>query len=318
MNKLFSSIHSGTKIAVIAHVNPDGDSLGSTMGFSLALKKLGAEVSIFVNDDIPNRYQFLPQISMATLYNPKESYSFDYCFVLDCGDEYRLGNSISILEKSQQVINIDHHISNSAFGDINLVDPEASSTCEIVYNIIVQDLGIEIDEAIATCLYTGIVTDTGNFRYDSTGPDTHRIAATLLEKGVSIREVTYHLHQNNSFSSTKLLGHLLGGMELHFQGKVVIMKVTEKILEEYQVQYDEVEGMINYGRDIEGVEVAVILKELPHNEVKISLRSKTTFDVSKLAQTFGGGGHRKASGAKVSGTIEAVQEEILHKIQGMM
>lgn len=318
MNRQFPSIQKGSSIAVISHVNPDGDSLGSLLGLSLALRKLGAAVTTFVNDEVPNKFKFLPSIDRVLRYDVSQVKVFDQCFVLDCGDEKRLGYSIDILEKSRQVINIDHHISNKGFGDIDIVDPGASSTCEIIYHIITQEMGTPMDQAIATCLYTGIVTDTGNFRYDSTSPDTHRIAASLLEAGVDLHKITFYLQQNNSLGSVKLLGHLLAGMEVYAEGKVAVMQVTRQILEEYEVQYDEVEGMINYGRDIEGVEVAVVLKELSEQGVKVSLRSKTSFDVSKLAQAFGGGGHRKASGAVIDCNIEEAKKQILDKIQTMM
>ncbi len=318
MNSQFPSIQKGSSIAVISHVNPDGDSLGSLLGLSLALRKLGAAVTTFVNDEVPSKFKFLPSIDSALRYDVSQEKVFDQCFVLDCGDEKRLGYSIDILEKSRQVINIDHHISNNGFGDIDIVDSGASSTCEIIYHIITQEMGVPMDQAIATCLYTGMVTDTGNFRYDSTSPDTHRIAASMLEAGVDLHKITFYLQQNNSLGSVKLLGHLLTEMEVYAEGKVAVMQVTRQILEEYEVQYDEVEGMINYGRDIEGVEVAVVLKELSEQGVKVSLRSKTSFDVSKLAQAFGGGGHRKASGAVIDCNIEEAKKQILDKIQTMM
>ncbi len=318
MNNLFPQVQKGSRIAVISHINPDGDSLGSLLGLSLALKKQGAAVTTFVNDDVPQKYRFLPQIDQVIRYDLNQRECFDICFVLDCGDEKRLGYSIDLLKKGRQIVNIDHHVSNAGFGDINILDPEASSTCEMIYRLITQEMEVDIDKAMAICLYTGIVTDTGNFRYDSTSPETHHIAGALLEKGVELKELTYHLHQNNTFGSMKLLGHLLAGLKTYFDGKVAVMEVTHDLLKAYQVQYDEVEGMINYARDIKGVEVAVILKELEAGEVKISLRSKTTFDVSRLAQTFGGGGHKKASGAVMAGTIQEVKDQILDKIQRMI
>ncbi len=317
MSNTLPVIQSDTSIAIIAHVNPDGDSLGSILALGLALRKKSNNVNIFLNDELPGRFSFLPEVHLLKKYNSNEFDKFDLCFILDCGDERRFGD-IDLIEKSRLVINIDHHISNNSYGDINIVETEASSTCEIVYSVITKHLSIEINDAIATCLYTGMVTDTGNFRYDNTSPHTHRVVAELLELGVDIQEITFQLYQNNSLKSTKFLGYILNHLQVFFDGKVTLIEVNQELLNQFNVKYDEVEGMINYARDIEGVEVAVILKETADNEVKLSFRSKKDFDVNQLAKEFGGGGHRKASGATVTGNIKEVKNQLLDKLQKMI
>ncbi|MBM7613709.1 DHH family phosphoesterase [Alkaliphilus hydrothermalis] len=311
------AIQSETSIAIIAHVNPDGDSLGSIMALGLALKKKCSNVNIFLNDELPGRYSFLPEVHLLKKYPSCDVEGFDLCFVLDCGDDRRIGE-IDLLKKSKTVVNVDHHISNNEYGDINFVKTDASSTCEIVYSIIKEELEIELDQQIATCLYTGIVTDTGNFRYDSTSAHTHRVAAELLELGVNLEEITFQLYQNNSLNSTKFLGYILNQMEVYFEGKVTLIVVREEVLKKYSLRNDEVEGIVNYARDIEGVEVAAILKEVNSNEVKLSFRAKRDYDVNQLAKEFGGGGHRKASGATVAGKISIVKEELIRKLEKMI
>lgn len=313
-----NNLNTDLKAAVVSHVNPDGDSLGSVLALGMALEAKGMDVTVFVNDSIPEMYGFLPTIDRIIPYSPEQGTTFDQLYVLDCGDEHRIGDGGALMGSAKQVINIDHHVSNRGFGDINLVDPHASSTCEMIYGYIQDTLQVPITAAMALCLYTGIATDTGNFQYDTTSATTHRIAADLLEKGVNLQMVTYHLYQNQPLQVLKLLAHLLSTMESHLGGKVILMEVDQQMMEAYQVQYDQLDGMINYGRDIAGVEVAAILKEQSQGGIKLSLRSKTDFDVSQLAQAFGGGGHRKAAGATVSGTMAEVKEALLSKIQEMM
>lgn len=311
-NPILSLKHSD-KVAVISHINPDGDSLGSLMALGISLKKICGNVDIFVNDVIPERYKFLPEIETVVLYDENSDTRYDYCFVLDCGDEDRLGYSKKLLRQSKTVINIDHHVSNTMFGHMNIIDNKASSTCEVVYKLIKDCFFID-DLDISTCLYTGIATDTGSFVYDNTSAKTHKIASKLLKTGVDIQQISYHLYQSKSLKSVKFLGHVLNKLETSYDGKVVIIPIPLTLLEEYEVSEDEVEGVINYARDIKGVEVAVLLKELGRNKVKLGFRSKNDVDVSKLALEFGGGGHKKASGATVFNTLEEAKRNLEEKL----
>jgi len=297
------SLRHGDRVALISHVNPDGDSLGSIMALGLSLEKVCGHVDILVNDDIPERYKFLPGINSAQLYNAESGLLYDYCFVLDCGDETRLGYSKKLLEQSRTVVNIDHHISNNMFGHINIIDSKASSTCEMVFGLIKDSFFMD-DVDIATCLYTGISTDTGNFVYDNTSAKTHKIAAKLLKVGIDIQDISEHLYQSRSLKSVKFLGHVLNNLQTSHDGKVVTISIPRALRVEFEVSEDEVEGVINYARDIKGVEVAILIKELEADKVKLGFRSKKDVDVSKLALEFGGGGHKKASGATLYKSLD--------------
>ncbi|SNR88893.1 phosphoesterase RecJ domain-containing protein [Anaerovirgula multivorans] len=296
-------------IALISHISPDGDSLGSLLALGMGLKKLCNNVKIYINDELPEKYNFLPGVQDIQLYNEKNKMIFDFCFVLDCGDQQRLGYSEEILSRSNKVINIDHHISNNGFGDINIIDLEASSTCEIVLDLL-KDKDIPLDTNIATCLYTGIATDTGNFIYDNTTKKTHKAAAELMEHHIDLNNITYNLYQNKSLDAIKFLGYILNRLELSCDGKLAIMMVYEDDLRKYKLASNDVDGVINYARDIQGVEIAILLKETSNGSVRVGFRSKNNVDVSELAGKFGGGGHKKASGATMIGSMKEIRDKI--------
>ncbi|AOY78422.1 hypothetical protein BJL90_16310 [Clostridium formicaceticum] len=312
-NNPLSLLDTHSKVAILSHVSPDGDSLGSLIALGLAMKKLCQGVYIFRNDLFPEKYKFLPGYQQVEAYREDCQQDFDFCFVLDCGDEKRLGYSEVILKRSKKIINIDHHISNTAFGDINLLDTEASSTCEIVYNLL-KDFGLALDVDIATCLYTGIATDTGNFVYDNTTAYTHQVAAELMGFHIDLHKISYHLYQNKPLNSVRFLAHVLNHMEIGFDGKVAIIAIPEELLKKFNVLSSDVDGVINYARDIQGIEIAILLKESAGGEVKVGFRAKKDIDVSLLAGKFGGGGHKKASGATIEGTIEEVRKKLEEQI----
>lgn len=317
MNSLSQLIEESKGIAVIAHVNPDGDSLGSILGLGLTLKKLSNKVDILLNDEFPGRFKYLPGVHHIKKHS-EATMEYDLVFVLDCGDAYRLGESISLIKEAKTVVNIDHHVSNDGFGHINKVDVKASSTSELVYRLIKEELGLDIDAEVATCLYTGIVSDTGSFKYDNTSPFTLRAAADLMELGVNTGEVSLNLYHSNSLSSVRFLATVLNSMEILQEGKVAMITMTLEDIKTYGVQPEEMEGLINYCRDIEGVEVAVSLKEVEKGCTKASFRGKSYFDVNLLASNFGGGGHKKASGATIQASPKEARDLILKHIEKMI
>lgn len=304
MSNLALNLCENSSIAVISHIDADGDSIGSILGLGLALKQKYNKVKIFIHDSLPNRFTFLGGLGKLYKYEDTLDEYFDCCFVLDCGDVNRLGSSKSILKKSKIIVNIDHHISNTKFGNINIIDVNASSTCEIIYSVI-EDMGLFADKEIATCLYTGIVTDSGNFIYDNATSKTHLIAASLIDTNIDKQTIMYNLYQRKSINSLKFLGHSLSNMEAEYDGKLIFFLLPLSLLEEFHISYDDVESIVNYGRDIEGVDISVTLREENDGKTKLSFRSKhDDVDVSALAELFGGGGHRKAAGATLNVPLE--------------
>lgn len=313
MNNLAKIVAESNRIAITSHINPDGDSIGSILGLGLALKQKYENVDIFITDTLPSRYDFLPGSEYIKHYHDVKDKEFDLFFVLDCGDEDRIGSSIELLKKSNTVVNIDHHFTNSQFGHINILDPKSSSTCEMIYSVI-KGLGLKIDEDIATCLYTGIITDSGNFIYDNATDKTHLIAAELLKTNMDKQEIMYHLYQKKSLKNIRFLGYALSNMEIELEGRLALLEISREILNEFDLSTNEIEEVVNYGRDIEGVDISVTLREEDDNKIKLSFRSKSDHvDVSALAKLFNGGGHKKASGATVASSLKEAKAEVINK-----
>ena len=226
---LLQAIDSSHSISLVSHINPDGDNLGSMLGFGLSLIKYGKNVDLVKPDLIPDDYRFLPGILNLSGYGELRD-SVDLLIVLDSSDPSRLGENRHLLDLAKQVVNIDHHVSNSLFGDIKIVATEASSTGEIIYQIIEQ-LGLPLDKDIAVCIYTAISTDTGRFSYQRVTSETHRIAAKLYEQGIDGYEINKNLYQMRSLKKTKLFALGLSEMKLLFEGRLAIIGITQNMLE---------------------------------------------------------------------------------------
>ncbi len=311
IDNFIEKIGEAKNIFLASHVQPDGDNIGSILGLGLALKKLGKEVHILKTDYIPKDFMFLPSIDIIRDYNEDE---IDVFIALDSSDEDRLGDNKVLLNKANTIINIDHHISNTNFGDINIVDSDAAATCEIAFKLI-KTLNIDLDKDISTCLYTGISTDTGSFMYSNTSAKTHMIAAELLDIGIDKENININIWQSKSLDKTKLFIKTLETLETYFDDKVAIVMVTRDALRGTGASMEDTEGIVSFVRDIATVEVAVMLKEFEENEIKISMRSKKYVDVSNICALFGGGGHKRAAGCMISSNIEKAKEEILNALE---
>ncbi|RKU29643.1 hypothetical protein C6497_05755 [Candidatus Poribacteria bacterium] len=287
--------------AISTHVNPDGDAIGSELALFLILKKLGKTVRIFNTDVVPDKYQFLPK--WETIENAEASVAFrpEILVVVDASSRERIGPFLSkCLIPTHAVVNIDHHQTAEEFGDYNIIIPSASSTAEIIYNLI-ESANYEIDEACALCLYTGLMFDTGCFRYSNADADTHRIAANLIDIGnFAPDEIYRNVYEHVSLGKIRLLGQTLRTLELTPDGKIAWVLVTQKMFKDTKTTFDDVEGFVNQIQAIESVEVAICVCELPDGNSKISLRSEGSVDVAKLAAEFDGGGHERASGCRIN------------------
>ncbi len=300
------------KILITTHKNPDGDAIGSSLGWYHFLKKLGKEVKIFYRDRIPYFFDFLPgarDVESGTEIKGK----FDWVIITDVSDPKRTGFEEIPAEKS---LVIDHHITAEPFTDYYIVEPDISSTCELSYEIMkIAEPGL-IDTLVALPLYTGIVTDTGSFSYSNTSPRTHYIAAELMEKGVEPYLVYSSIFERNRINKFKLLELVLKTLEFALNGKVAHITLFRCFLVETGAYPEEAEGFINYPRSIEGVEVAVFFKELEEEgKWKISLRSKGRVDVAKVAKRLGGGGHKMAAGYEAEGELEEIKRELFKELE---
>lgn len=312
LNDILNIIRRGENFLVLPHILPDGDTIGSSLGLYWFLKKLGKNPYILLDGHIPNNLLFLPGASNIML-TWDEDIKVDTVIFIDASDLDRLGPNALFVEKVENSINIDHHITNTYYASCNYVSEDAAATGEIIYHLI-KSSEVDIDEHIATCLYTAVTTDTGSFKYDNTKPHTHRIAAELLEYGVDVNQVTTEIYQNKPVCQVKLLSAALNTLTMESSGKLAVILVTKEMLSKSQASVLDADGIIEFGRDIQGVEVAVLLKEVEEKEIKVGFRSKYDIDVSKIAKDFGGGGHKKASGCTIYDSIMNAKQAVIQAV----
>lgn len=305
-------INESKNIYIVSHVQPDGDNIGSMLALWMALRNIKEKVFILKSDDIPSDFLFLPNVGMIRDYNHDEE--IDLLITLDASDEGRLGQNKTLLSKAKVVINIDHHISNNNFGRINIIDSNASATGELVYKLI-SKMNITIDKDIASCIYTAISSDTGSFMYDNTSAETHKIAAELLKVGIDKSSININLYQNRSMERTILFIKALETLNLYFENKVAIVKVTQDMVEKSNAKMEDTEGIVSFIREIAPVEIAIILKEFKEEEIKVSMRSKRFIDVSQICASFGGGGHIRAAGCTINYPMPVAEELILNQLE---
>ena len=312
MKLAVDSILKSENVYIVSHVQPDGDNLGSCLSLALAMKKIKKEVYILKVDETPSDFLFLPGIDMIKDYDDNDE--IDLLIAVDASDMDRLGKNKELVNSAKTVINIDHHVSNTSFGDINVVDSNASATGELIYKLI-NEIKIDIDEDIATCIYTAISTDTGSFMYDNTTAETHEIASKLINYGANKEDININIYQNRSLERTQLFIKSLNSLDMYFDDQVAIIKITQDMLKETATTMEDTEGIISFVRDIGPVEVAVLLKETNNEETKVSMRSKRFVDVAKLTSVFNGGGHKKAAGCTVNKPIMEVDKLLLSEIE---
>lgn len=313
LKEVLSVINHDHNICITSHINPDGDSVGSVLALGLALKSIGFDnITMLIPDEIPKNLLFLPGVDL--IQREITSSKIDVLIALDCGDLERIGINEASLKSIDFIINIDHHITNNNFGHINIINPDSSSTGEIIYEIL-EFMNVKINKDIATSLYVAISSDTGSFKYDSTTPVTHVIASKLLKLGIDINIININLYQSRSIDKTNLLIESLNTLELLKDGKLASVIVTREMIRSCNATINDADIIIDFIRDIEGVEVACILKEIEENVVKVGLRSKKYVDVSIIAKKFNGGGHTKASGCTLYSSIEEGKMLIISEIE---
>lgn len=316
INNIIDFIKGSNYFLVTSHISPDGDNIGSTLSMFYVLKKLGKNVCYILDDNPPQNLRFL--LDNINILKSDELEMEEYSLIaLDCGDKRRICVNEEILNNSNKIISIDHHASNDYYGDLNYVDMDASSTCELVYNLLKRFSEVEgsnlIDAEIATCLYTGLVTDTGNFAYSNTHPSSFEMAKDLMLLGARRDEIIQNIFQSNPYNYYKLLGEALNTLDI-VDGKIASIMVTKEMLKRNVISFNDVDGITSYTRDIDGVEVGILVKEKKENEVKISLRSKNYVDVSQIAKTFNGGGHVRAAGCTIYDSVENAKRKVLEEV----
>jgi phosphoesterase RecJ-like protein len=306
--KVKEAVERGKRFIVATHVDPDGDALGSAFALGLALAQMGKEAAVYLKGTIPYRYRFLPKPPVILDELPRTGY--DIAVVVDCGDLQRVGNDFEALKACGFLINVDHHSTNEAFGQLNIVDERASSTAEILY-MILGALGVRISLDIAVNLYTAILTDTGSFRYDCTTQRAFSISEEMVGLGVRPADVATEVYESHPKERFHLLCQVLGTLELYQHDKIATAYVTQRMFEGTGTNREYTEGFVEHIREIRGVEVACLFRELGNGKYKVSMRSKDSVDVAAVARSFGGGGHQRAAGCTLEGDVEAVKNKLL-------
>jgi len=301
------------RFAVLSHVRPDGDALGSQLALALSLQQLGKDVTVWNEDGLLEKYNFLPGGERLT-QPPREPQDFDVAVALDTATQNRLGTAGESVRHAKTWINIDHHPSNPGYGDLVYIDPTSPATGQILFELIKSEQ-LPMDGAIAENLFVAISTDTGSFQYPNTTARTFEIGAELVRNGVEVGRVSQLLYENYPRRRTELLRELLGTMRFEAGGKIASFSLSLKVAADLNVKPEDNEGLIDHLRAIQGVIVAVFFEELTDGKVRVSMRSKSeAVDVSAICQKFGGGGHKLAAGARVRGTLAEVEQKILKAI----
>jgi phosphoesterase RecJ-like protein len=301
---------------VIAHLHPDGDATGSALAVGHLLNNIGKKYTMVNEGDTPLRFSYLSGYDqIINLSQTKLNRTFSAVIAVDVADYKRLGDVEDILSESCAILNIDHHPTNTCFGQINVIRSTAASTTEILFDLISTLFPDELDNKIAEALYTGLLTDTGGFRYSNTTQHVLEMAASLLSFGVKPGEIAEHALETISSAHLKLLKHSIQTLSFAYNEKVAFIAVSTQDMKDSEATKDDVDGLVSYPRNIEGVEVGVLLKEWEEGEVKVSLRSKNEVDVAVLAQKFGGGGHAKASGYSFKGSLSEAKEHLIKELE---
>ena len=308
MNKVIDLIKQANSVVILSHDSEDADAVGSSFAMRLALLGMGKDAKCIFSEIPEERIRFLGDD--YTVFDENDIPKADLCLCLDCGDVQRISKRKAIFEASEKTACIDHHYTNVGFCDADYIDAKAPATGEILYNLFTE-MGVTITKDIARQLYAAISSDTGSFKYSNVRPETFIIASELIKKDIDHAEIARKLFDTESLGVIKFKGYLMNNMEQYFDGKLNIVCAPDSLLKEYGIEEKDTGDIVNIPRGVTGCEIAVSIRETPEKK-KISFRSNGKFDVSGLAEKFGGGGHIMAAGAACrSKSLEQIKEEVI-------
>jgi bifunctional oligoribonuclease and PAP phosphatase NrnA len=308
LQQVLTQIERRDQFVLTSHARPDGDAVGSSLAFSQILHLMGKKAEVVLRDGVPRIYQSLPSAEKVI---KAESVNGNYqaAIILECDSiqRTRLGGLEDCF-----LINIDHHASARAFAHVNWIDPKAVATAEMVYRL-ARAAAVRITPEIATCLYTAVLTDTGSFMFAGTNEHTFELARELVLAGADPARCARNIYFGHSTAKMRLLGAALSN--LHRQGPLAWISATQEQMERCKAKEEDCEGLVNYALSIHDVEVAAFFRELPEGRFRVSLRSKGGYDVAAVAERFGGGGHRCASGCSIEGPLSAAADAIRRELR---
>lgn len=300
---------------VVSHVQPDGDAVSSTLAVGWLLSCLGKKYSMINEGPIPKRMEFLWNAGEIINMSRQElTRSYTHVICVDCADFQRVGQTQRYFAEDAKILNIDHHPTNNGYGEVNLIKADAAATAEILFDLL-KLFDVKWNLEIATAIYTGLLTDTGGFRYTNTSPKVMATVSELLSLGVNGPELAENLLEEMTLAQVKVLNRALNTLEMSPEGDIAWVHITPQDMLECAAENEDLEGIVNYPRNIRGVEVGILFKVIHENAVKVSMRSAGKVDVAKLAQTFGGGGHTRAAGAKIEAPLETVIPLVIEEVR---
>jgi len=313
LDNILEEIDKANSIVILTHENPDGDAIGTGLALYNALKQYGKNVDIII-PEYPKIFEFLPGVSEIKKESDVEKY--DLAISVDCATIKMLNGFAKYFEDAKMRVAIDHHSTNTMFGDINFVNPDAPA-CSQIMLVILEHFNMEITKDIGTCILTGIITDTGGFKYQGVTAETFEFVAWLLNKGVNVSKVYRKVLQIKTKPNFEL--HRLANNRLEFleDGKVAYTYITKEDEEQVHAQSGDHEGIVEIGRDVEGVEVSIFIRQTEKG-CKVSMRSNEYVNVSDVCLMFGGGGHQRAAGVSMQGTIDQVKEKLLYQVKSQL
>jgi len=296
---------------VLTHYRPDGDAVGSQLALVHLLKDLGKTVEAWNDDEVPSKFRFLPHSDLITR-PPATPRDFDVVIAIDTSTWQRVGSAAQRIGHRKHFVNIDHHVSNEKFAEINWIVPEAPASGQIAFDLIKRG-GFTLTREMAACLFAAISTDTGSFSYGNTTAESLRVAAELVDTGINVGEICRQVYESYPYARLMLLQKALAQIRLADQNRIAYTWVTTEMFEKSGAKREDTEGLIDYARAIQGVIVAILFEEQPEpGKFRVSLRSKhPKIDVNSVARRFGGGGHREAAGARLSGELHEIEHEVL-------
>lgn len=300
---------------ITTHINPDGDAIGSVLALRAALVQMGKQCEVVNTDGVPDLCSFVPTCEF--IVSQPDLSRMDVVLILDCSGKDRIAAPVEALAACDQRIIIDHHQSSQPNADLNWIDPTASATGELIYELI-KRLPVEIDETIATSLYTAIATDTGGFRFTNTTPRVLRTAAELVERGADPHKITYHLFEERSAKASIILGIALSRLQQDCGGRLTWSVLNRATFDALNADDDDIENVVNFVRNVRGTEMGILFREGDDGRVRISFRSNSHYDVSKIAEEFGGGGHRAAAGCRMRATLDDAVARVLRRVREIL
>ena len=306
LSQVVELIESKRRFAITSHVRPDGDSLGSSLGLYWLLQALEKDAEVIMRDPVPHSYQQLPGANEVRV-TPSVDHPYDAVFVIECSDITRPG--LIDLEK-QFVVNIDHHSTTALFGAINWIDSTASAVGEMIYNLC-KATGVRVTKEMAECVYTALITDTGSFHYSNTTERTFKVASELVRTGVKPAKTAERVFASYPWSRIQLMGAVLSTAKRDASGRVACMRQTLEMQKSAAASDEDADGFVNYPLTVGEVEAVALLKECTPGVYRTSLRSKGDVNVARVAEMFGGGGHRNAAGCTLKGTWEETEQRIV-------